>query len=165
MDQIFAISFSKKREQISVKTVLTSQLLIMLKNLGQEGLGSTLRKNFYSGVKYEKLLGYSRAVKVGNNLYVSATSGFKGDKIGNNAYTQAKNAMERIVSVLRTARFDIRDVVRTRIYLSRKASWEDVARVYRQYFGKSMPACTLIVCDFVDRRILVEIEVDAVKDD
>lgn len=120
---------------------------ITLKNLGQEGLDNRMRKNFTSGVKYEEMLGYSRAVKVGNTLYVSGTAGFVGDRIASNTYAQARHAMKKIVKVLKKAGFDVGDVVRTRIYLSRNASWKDVTNVHREYFGKVMPASTVIVCD------------------
>jgi hypothetical protein len=99
---MLAIFFNQRNRRelvLVIVKLIASWFGITLKNLGQEGLDNRMRKNFLSGVKYEEMLGYSRAVKVGNTLYVSGTAGFVGDRIASNTYAQARHAMKKIVKV------------------------------------------------------------------
>jgi enamine deaminase RidA (YjgF/YER057c/UK114 family) len=122
------------------------------------------RQNISSGGKFEKVIGYSRAVKFGNMIVVSGTTGT--DSIGNlvsdvDSYSQARQAIQNIQTAVEKAGASLRDVVRTRVFVSAKANWQDVARAHLEFFGSIMPASSMLVCSFLDPKILVEIEADA----
>lgn len=123
------------------------------------------RQNISSGGKYEKLVGYSRAVKVGNLVFVSGTTGFKeGGALDPDSYGQAVLAMKNIEAALQKAGCTLQNVVRTRVFLSSNADWKQVGRAHAEFFGKILPASSMLVCSFLDPAILVEIEADAVLD-
>lgn len=127
----------------------------------------TLRQNFSGGGKFEKIVGYSRAVRAGNLIFVSGTTGFVegGGLISDSdSYAQAKKAIENIDSTLRAIGSSISDVVRTRVFVNRQAQWQLVAKAHEEAFGTIMPASSMIVCDFLDPKIQVEIEADAMID-
>jgi enamine deaminase RidA (YjgF/YER057c/UK114 family)/GNAT superfamily N-acetyltransferase len=123
------------------------------------------RKNVNTGSPWEQKVGYSRAVRVGTTVHVSATAGLdetaatisKGD-----AYSQARRAISWIQGALFKAGSDIKDVVHTRIYLKRLEDWEAVAKAHLEAFGAIKPATTIIqVLGFINPEILVEIEATA----
>ena len=123
------------------------------------------RKNVNTGSPWEEKLGYSRAVRVGTTVHVSATAGLddaaatvaKGD-----AYSQAKRALSWIQGALFKAGSDIKDVVHTRVYLKRLEDWEAVARAHHEAFEHIKPATTIVqVLGFINPEILVEIEATA----
>ncbi len=123
------------------------------------------RKNVNTGSPWEQKVGYSRAVRVGTTVHVSATAGLddtaaaisKGD-----AYSQARRAISWIQGALFKAGSDIKDVVHTRIYLKRLEDWESVAKAHLEAFGNIKPATTIIqVLGFINPDILVEIEATA----
>ena len=123
------------------------------------------RKNVNTGSPWETKIGYSRAVRVGTTVHVSATAGLdeaantiaKGD-----AYTQARRALSWIQGALFKAGSDIKDVVHTRIYLKRLEDWESVAKAHHEAFANIKPATTILqVLGFVNPEILVEIEATA----
>jgi len=124
------------------------------------------RTNISTGVKWESIVGYSRAVRVGPFVYVTGTTatGANGDIVGvGDMYAQAKQAIANIAAALEKAGARMEDVVRTRIYVTDIARWEDAGRAHREAFGHVMPATTMVeVSKLIDPRMLVEIEADAV---
>ncbi len=127
----------------------------------------TDRQNLSSGVKFEGIVGYSRAVKVGNQIFVSGTTGVDyaaSSDSGADAYSQTKKAIENINSALVKLGSSLSDVVRTRVFTRPDVDWHDVARAHLEAFGSVLPASTMISAGFLDPRILVEIEADAVTD-
>jgi enamine deaminase RidA (YjgF/YER057c/UK114 family) len=122
------------------------------------------RKLVSTDLKYERLIGYSRAIRVGDIVFVSGTSGLSstGKDNYNNSYDQTKCAIEKVRASLEEVGSRLEDVVRTRLFLSRRADWKQVAKAHREFFGDIMPASSMIVCEFLDSRILVEIEAEAI---
>jgi len=124
------------------------------------------RQNVSTGTPWEQLAGYSRAVRLGNSIWVAGTtaSDEQGQVQGTDAAAQARYILAKIESALQAAGAALGDVVRTRVYVARLEDWEAVARVHGQVFGSIRPANTLIqVAGLVGGR-LVEIEADAVID-
>ena len=124
------------------------------------------RQNISSGGKYEKIVGYSRAVRVGDTVFVSGTSGL-GENESNfdsrkESYEQTKRAIQKIDDALRAAKCSLKDVVLTRIFLSRNADWKEVARAHSEFFAEILPTNSMLVCEFLDPKILVEVEAQAV---
>ncbi|MGI0079968.1 MAG: RidA family protein [Nitrososphaerales archaeon] len=125
------------------------------------------RQNLSSGVKFEKIVGYSRAVKVGNQIFVSGTTGVDyatDSSTAASAYLQAKRAIENIDSALQKFGSSLKDVVRTRVFIRSDVDWQDVAKAHGEAFSTVMPASTMVSAGFLDPRILVEIEADALTD-
>jgi enamine deaminase RidA (YjgF/YER057c/UK114 family) len=123
------------------------------------------RRNISSGVKFEGIVGYSRAVRVGDQVFVSGTTGVdysEGPGQEGDTYTQTKRAIENIGSALAKLGCSLSDVVRTRIFIRHGVDWKEVARAHLEAFASVMPASTMVGTDFLDSRILVEIEADAV---
>jgi enamine deaminase RidA (YjgF/YER057c/UK114 family) len=126
-----------------------------------------MRTNVSTGTPWEDLGGYSRAVRVGNSVWVSGTTASDADGVvqGKDAEAQARFILDKIAAALEEAGATLRDVVRTRIFVARLEDWETVARVHGDVFGQIRPANTLVqVAGLVDGR-LVEVEADAVIDD
>jgi enamine deaminase RidA (YjgF/YER057c/UK114 family) len=112
------------------------------------------------------MIGISRAVRVGDQVFVSGTApiGADGDPVGpGDASAQARRCLEILSTALVQAGASIEDVVRTRVFLTHMADWEKVARVHGEYFSQIRPASTVVqVSRFIDPEWLVEIEADAV---
>ena len=121
------------------------------------------RQNISSGTPWEALAGYSRAVRVGDHVHVAGTTASDelGNPVGEDTYAQARYALAKIGRALEQAGARLEDVVRTRVYVSDIANWEQAARAHGEAFGTIRPANTLVEARLVADR-LVEIEAEAI---
>ena len=124
------------------------------------------RTNFSTNTVWEPIAGYSRAVRVGNSVYVSCTTATdaEGNIVGvGDAYAQTVQALQNIQAALEIAGAKSEDVVRTRMYVTDIGRWEEDARAHGEVFGSIRPTTTLVeVSRLIDPQMLVEIEAEAV---
>jgi len=124
-----------------------------------------MRKNISSGAKWEDIVGYSRAVRIGNIVEVAGTTAAdKGTVVHvDDPYQQTIYILEIIKAALEEAGSSLQDVVRTRMFVTNIADWQAIGKAHGEYFGSIKPVTTLVeVSNLVDDRMLVEIEATAI---
>lgn len=125
------------------------------------------RTNYSSPSVWEPLRGYSRAVRAGDTLYISGTTAVSatGEVVApGNAYEQTVFILERMRKILDKCGFSMEEVVRTRLFVTALSTWDEYARAHRIAFKQIRPASSIVqVARLVDPRLMIEIEIDAVK--
>lgn len=123
------------------------------------------RQNISSGVKWEDIVGYSRAVRVGNRIYMTGTTATNehGEIVGrNDGYLQTVQCIRNIELALRQAGATLENVVRTRMYVTDISRWQEYGRAHHEFFDKVRPCATMVeVRALIDPAMLIEIEIEA----
>lgn len=123
------------------------------------------RQNISSGVKWEDVVGYSRAVRVGTRIYMTGTTATdeQGNIVGiDDGYRQAVQCIQNIERALAQAGAALQHVVRTRMYVTDISRWEEYGRAHREFFGHIRPCATMVeVRALIDPAMLIEIEIEA----
>jgi enamine deaminase RidA (YjgF/YER057c/UK114 family) len=124
------------------------------------------RQNISSGAKWEDIVGYSRAVRVGNIVEVTGTvaTDENSQVVGrNNAYVQTRHVLQKIEKILKQAGASMNDVVRTRMFVTDITLWEEYGRAHGEFFSKIKPCTSMIeVSGLIEPDYLIEIEVTAI---
>lgn len=123
------------------------------------------RTNYSSGAKWEDIVGYSRAVRIGNLVEVTGTVAVdeNNNLVGNNAYEQTTYILQKIESVLKQAGASMQDVIRTRMFVTDIAQWEQYGKAHGEFFKEIKPCTSMIeVKGLISPEYLVEIEATAV---
>lgn len=123
------------------------------------------RKKYSSGTRWEPIVGYSRAVRVGDRIYVTGTTATDddGEIVGvDDPYTQTVQTIRNIGSALNALGAGLENIVRTRMFVTDISRWEEFGRAHGEFFRETMPATTMVeVSKLIDTRMLIEIEADA----
>lgn len=123
------------------------------------------RQNISSEAKWEDIVGYSRAVRVGSRIYLTGTTAIdeKGELVGiGDAYQQTVQIIRNIERALKQAGATLENVVRTRMFVTDIQRWEEYGRAHREFFGNIRPCATMIeIRALIDPQMLIEIEVEA----
>ena len=124
------------------------------------------RTNYSSGAQWESIVGYSRAVKIGNIVEVTGTVAVDENSVlvgGNNAYEQTIFIIRKIEKVLQNAGFSLKDVVRTRMFVTDISRWEEYGRAHGEFFKDIRPCTTMVeVKALIGPEYLIEIEATAI---
>lgn len=127
------------------------------------------RQCFATGTPWEPVVGYSRAVRVGNMIFVTGTTATNeaGQVVGaGDAFEQSMQALRNIESVLKRAGAEMKHVVRTRMFVTDISRWQEIGRAHHEFFKEIRPATSMLeVSRLIDPDMLVEIEADAVIED
>lgn len=125
-------------------------------------------KRTFSGSPWEPKIGYCRAIRAGNHIYVTGTApmGEKGEVVApGDAYQQTKRCFEIIEKALKNLGADLTQVVRTRLFVSDISKWQDYGRAHGEIFSKTPPATTMVeVKSLIDPKMMVEVEADVFCD-
>jgi enamine deaminase RidA (YjgF/YER057c/UK114 family) len=123
------------------------------------------RTRYSSGMKWESVVGYSRAVRVGERIYVTGTTatGEDGEIVGEgDAYAQTVQVIRNIERALQAVGARLENIVRTRMFVTDISQWEEYGRAHGEFFREILPATTMVeVSNLIDPRMLIEIEADA----
>jgi enamine deaminase RidA (YjgF/YER057c/UK114 family) len=123
------------------------------------------RQNISSGAKWEDIVGYSRAVRVGTRIYITGTTAIdeQGEIVGlDNGYEQAKQCIRNIDRALKQAGATLANVVRTRMFVTDISRWREYGKAHREFFNDIRPCATMVeVRALIDPQMLIEIEVEA----
>ena len=126
-----------------------------------------MRKNISGGSPWENIVGYSRAVRIGNIFEIAGTTAIKDGKpyaIGN-AYEQTKYVLSVIKEILEKEGLRLENIIRTRMFVTDISKWEEYGKAHGEFFGNIKPVATMVeVSSLIDKGLMVEIEVSAVID-